>query len=523
MSGDDNDLLGRGELPKDPSAGGAAIRPDGGSGWDAPIPLDTSGTLPPFPRGVLPAYVSDFVDAVATETQSPPDLAAMFALSVLSTIVAKTAEVSGAGSHVEPLVLWTCCALPSGERKTAVFRHVTKPLVEWERSESQRVRAERPRREAELRMVRQLLRSAEERSVKAIQDVDRECLLEEMTELTRKEQSLEINPPRLLCGDATPESIVRLMGENGGRIAVLSAEGEDFFGIMKGRYSRSPNLNVFLAGHAGEDIFVDRIGRDALTVGQAALTVAISPQPTVLRDAVTFKPFIGTGALARFLYALPVPMAGRRAVGRVVAIDPRVRSKYDEAIQSLLATRRLCPEPVLLRSTVGALERLRDFSEDIERRIGRTEAESPIRSWLSKLPGAVLRVAGIAHACAEPTRPLSALGPVGEAEMNEAVRFGCYLIPHADAVFGLAAPERRPAAVILRWLIEGRLGQFQARSALAARQSVLRDMATVNAGLRVLLEHDFIRQKPVLGARGPGRPGSPWFEVNPAASKYAPR
>ncbi|MDP2314043.1 MAG: YfjI family protein [Pseudomonadota bacterium] len=523
MSTDDNDLLGRGELPKDPAVGGKAVTPRAERDWDAPIPLETPVTLPRFPLGVLPSYASSFVAAVATETQSPQDLAGMFALSVLSTIVAKTAEVAGTGTHVEPLVLWTCTALASGERKTAVFQHITHPLTAWELSENKKREVERPRREAERRVTREALKKLEERAASVKQDVERESLIEEMAELTRKEERLGSKPPRLICGDATPESVVSLMSENDGRIAILSAEGE-IFEVMKGRYSRAPNLAVFLAGHAGENIPVDRIGRDALTVSKGALTTGISPQPYVLRWATSFEPFAGSGILGRFLYALPVPMAGRRSVRNIVPIDPGVRSAYDGAIRSLLSTRRPGLEPVRIRATAAALERLLDFSEDAERRLGRTEAESPMRSWLSKLPGAVLRVAGITHACAEPDRPLAEVGPIGEAAMSRAIEFGQYLVPHAEAVFGLAGPEMRHATVILRWLIKDGVQEFQARTALAARQSVLKDMAAVRAALRVLLDHDFIREKANFGARSAGRPSSPWFEVNPAAaSVLAPR
>ena len=42
--------------------------------------------------------------------------------------------------------------------------------------------------------------------------------------------------PRLLAGDATPEALVRLMVEQGGRIALLSPEG-DPFRLADGRYS----------------------------------------------------------------------------------------------------------------------------------------------------------------------------------------------------------------------------------------------------------------------------------------------
>ena len=58
---------------------------------------------------------------------------------------------------------------------------------------------------------------------------------------------------RLIVDDVSPERLATLLRDHGGRIAVLSAEG-DIFDVMAGRYSKGgvPNLGVFLKGHAGD-------------------------------------------------------------------------------------------------------------------------------------------------------------------------------------------------------------------------------------------------------------------------------
>ena len=74
---------------------------------------------------------------------------------------------------------------------------------------------------------------------------------------------LEIKaPPRLIVDDASPEKIASLLCEQGGRLALFSAEG-GIFDILAGRYTSNgmANFDVFLKGHAGDPIRVDRIGR----------------------------------------------------------------------------------------------------------------------------------------------------------------------------------------------------------------------------------------------------------------------
>src|SRR5260221_13978802 len=100
--------------------------------WDAPIPFDDAGTLPEFPVGVLPAALREWVIAEAEATQTPPALAGLLALSVVSAIVARHLEAEGRPGWREPLCLFVLVALLSGERKSAVYRDATAPIRSWE-------------------------------------------------------------------------------------------------------------------------------------------------------------------------------------------------------------------------------------------------------------------------------------------------------------------------------------------------------------------------------------------------------
>ena len=44
------------------------------------------------------------------------------------------------GDHIEPVNLFTATAMPPGSRKSAVFRTVTQPLVDFERQEIERLK-----------------------------------------------------------------------------------------------------------------------------------------------------------------------------------------------------------------------------------------------------------------------------------------------------------------------------------------------------------------------------------------------
>ena len=120
--------------------------------------------------------------------------------------------------------------------------------------------------------------------------------------------------PRLVADDVTAEAAGSLLAEQDGRLAVLSAEG-GIFTTIAGRYSTAPNLEVFLKGHAGDLLRVDRVGRAAEHIADPALTLGLAVQPEVLRDIARMPGFRGRGMLARILYAVPPNTVGRRRVG----------------------------------------------------------------------------------------------------------------------------------------------------------------------------------------------------------------
>jgi hypothetical protein len=123
-------------------------------------------------------------------------------------------------------------------------------------------------------------------------------------------------PPQLLADDSTPEALANLLAAHR-RIAVLSAEG-GVFDMMAGRYQSSvgPNLDVYLKGHAGDPIRVDRVtAKRVAYVAAAALTIGVTVQPAVLRACRDRPGFRGRGLLARFAYAVPQSTVGYRKVG----------------------------------------------------------------------------------------------------------------------------------------------------------------------------------------------------------------
>ena len=108
----------------------------GGRGWAPPVPFGVAGEVPAFPVEVLPGWLGEYVAAVATATQTPPDLAGMLALAVLATVAAGAVEVEPRPGWREPLCLFVAVGMDAGARKSSVFTALTRPVADFERDQA---------------------------------------------------------------------------------------------------------------------------------------------------------------------------------------------------------------------------------------------------------------------------------------------------------------------------------------------------------------------------------------------------
>src|SRR5512132_643792 len=120
-----------GELAESTTAAGVGER-----GWTLPLPFGVAGELPAFPVEVLPGWLGEYVAAVATATQTPPDLAGMLALAVLATVAAGGVEVQPRPGWREPLCLFVVLGMDAGTRKSSVFTALTRPIADFERDQA---------------------------------------------------------------------------------------------------------------------------------------------------------------------------------------------------------------------------------------------------------------------------------------------------------------------------------------------------------------------------------------------------
>jgi len=466
------------------------------------------------------------VAAVATATQTPPDLAGMLALAVLATVAAGAIEVEPRPGWREPLCLFVAVGMDAGTRKSSVFTALTRPVAEFER---QQATAALPRitESAVLRRIAdQAAATAEVAAGKAPASQQEEARAEAIARAAEATNLIVPPVPRWLVDDATPEALAGLLATYG-RIALLSPEG-DVFDQMAGRYNQGagPNLGVYLKGHAGDLLKVDRRGRPPEYVKRPCLTIGLTVQPEVLRGLAGRPGFGGRGLLARFLYSLPPSLVGRRQPG-APPVQAAVAGRYALELHALAASLAVPAGddgPAVLTLDPQAGELLLGFEHDLEPRLAADSGDlAHLAGWAAKLAGATCRLAALLHLASHLRDGWTQ--PISPDTLAGAIQLADYLVDHARAVFDLmgADPRVEDARWLLDWISRTDRTQFSRRDAHQAARGRFRKATDLEPTLALLEEHGQLRRVDAdpAGSKG-GRPASPRFLVNPLSHNSEP-
>lgn len=339
-------------------------------------------------------------------------------------------------------------------------------------------------------------------------------------QIERLERELPELPtfPQLWTGDVTPEHLGTIMSQNNEAMAVLSDEG-GIFDILAGLYSDGKaNIDLFLQGHAGTAVRVDRGSRPPVFLNRPVLTMGLTIQPQVIQDVCGNKTFRGRGLVARFLFVIPPSNIGFRTLEEPPMSDD-VRRQYGGCLKAIFEHpaaaagpngssqqyHKICLEP-------AAFAKWKEYAKFIETAMGPDIAHlDQISDWAGKLPGAIARIAGLLHImryCHD--HPW--LHPVSLQDMTAAVKIGHVLTNHALIVFDLLNADKglQLARDILKWITNERVHHFTHRDCLRKFRRVKE--AELKPALEILVEHETIREREKLSETHKRRRT---FDVNP--------
>ncbi|MFN8390097.1 MAG: YfjI family protein [Bdellovibrionota bacterium] len=490
--------------------------------WPDPIPLE-AGHILSWPGNVFPEPVEQFLTALADYSETPIELSAMIALSVVAACAQGTWAVETRVGHTEPLPIWTLVALPPGNRKSSVFSEIVSPLRQYEKEEAVRLKPEIRKAEAQAEVLEAQKQKLTKSVKQSTDEAERSLLIEQLTQLSAMRVAIP-RPPRLFSDDTTPEALTELLANHDGCMAILSDEG-GIFETIAGRYDKkgSPNLDTCLKGHsANSSIRRDRVGGNGCAfIDFPHLTFGLCVQPDVvlgLRDKDGFR---GRGFLARFLFCWPESKVGSRTLD-TKPVPLELKQAWRQLIRGLLDARysKVRGGPSTLNLSQEAAALFGDYARKVEADLKPGGRFEPVTDWASKLPGQVCRIAGLLHVMRIAHAGASVL-TISETDMWSAIRMGMNLEIHALRVFDAMEelPELAGARRIRNWMLRTRGYTFSARDAYDQNRSFLKRRPALDPLLRVLEEHCMIFRVDEKFA-GPGRP-SERYEINPKLSRLS--
>lgn len=484
------------------------------SSWEEPLPFGRH-TIMPFPLDALPDVIRAYVAALSESVQTPVDMAGCAALSVIATSIQGKYTVLGKSDWAEPLNIYLTEIAPPSERKSAIQHAMVRPVSDYENQYNRRNAAA----VETSRMHRRIL----ERRQKAVEDqvAKGKAKQSDVEEIARQLTEYEEQKPlRLFADDITPEKLASVLAENHGRMALLSSEA-GIFDTLAGAYSKSVNIDVMLKSYSGDQIRVDRIGRESENILNPTLTVLLMAQPGVISKVLSNETFRGRGLTARFLYSMPASVVGGRKYRSAPVPEP-VYEAYQRRILNMLEDEYPeKPEIITLSPEADAL--MEAFSLEVEPKLVKEYAE--IADWCGKLAGNVLRIAGLlcradvyrSHEFLDEPEPLI----VDRQTMENAIRLGRYFLNHAQAVFNVL-PENamfQNAYKILKMISDKGLKEFNRRTAMRNCQTFKR-VEEIQPVLDFLEDYGYIAAVEGSPAYGKGRPPMPKYMVNPRALQH---
>ena len=326
-----------------PEHGKTVALVNGFEAFEAFAALDSS-KLKKFPASCLPPILEDYSNQIEESLQVVNQMIGPALLGVVSICIRGEYDISPKTDWTESINLYMLVINNPSEKKSPVLKEILRPVYMYvdkeNKDRSPRIIAEKLRRNILSKQIENALRTISTKGAKgakapkgASELVTEDKILDMQTELADLEENGE-KPLTVLADDFTTEALVKLLHENDEKIAVASAEG-GIFGMMAGRYSTQPNIDIFLKGFSGEPYVSHRVSGRTETLKKPLIALLLMVQPIIATEAFNNREFRERGLLARFLYSKAGTRIGKRAY-RTKAIDPKVRQAWDDLITDLL-------------------------------------------------------------------------------------------------------------------------------------------------------------------------------------------
>jgi hypothetical protein len=433
--------------------------------WRLPLLLQAHG-VGDFPTDALPEWLRNYITGVAAELEVDPGAVALLSLSVLANIYQgryKVGITTGIAPWDEPLSLWTLFTAEPGERKSAVIKALTRPLLDYQKEYNREIQA---RYEYTYR------------------------------EHNEKKDGVKPPPPQpiaLAMTDTTQEALIATLQEQHERAGIFSSEGNSLLAVhLSGAYrSGAADVSLLNAAWSGDTVDVSRKReRQRYTIYEPAVSVGVCIQPGVLSGASANRVARASGFLSRWLYCCPDSKLGQRTHAPP-ELSTDSRSLYIKRLTAMLEEAFPMeyppPEPEVKTMSLDppAYAVLKAYQRRIEPHLSNTSALVVYRDWYAKAPGQAVRVAALLT-LADGQRTVT------EAHMHRGVAIVEWSAAHMQRAYNISSGEDTHLAERALFWMRRKNIQLVTVSAIRRALTISTDEAEDVVG--TLIDHGYIRE-----------------------------
>jgi len=312
---------------------------------DAPDETDA-----PFPTDALPPDIALMVRGVATTTRVPESLPGMMALALVAGCIGKGLVLDWRpGKPPTPANLFVVPTAESGSGKTEVFKLLAAEFLAFQRAMQERWRQEvQPKHEGDLRFTEGQLKKLDRKLAKdsTTAEESEHCRAQQQFHLAQKAAlETQLHEPQLSIQDATVEKAATVLHHNDEVTFSVSSDARKLVDNLLGRYSANKKLaddGIYLAAYSGDDVQVDRQGRDSVRLANPCMSLLWALQPDALQMLLDEDSLQQGGWLARCLLA-HTRAEPQHIGGETHGISDDTRTRWESLIHSLLVTYRQPP------------------------------------------------------------------------------------------------------------------------------------------------------------------------------------
>jgi len=476
----------------------AVTPPEDSTNWQEPKPLPNGlAAVAAFDLDFLPTAVSVWVADISDRMQCPPDYVGVAAMTALGSLIGRKFGVrpQRQTDWTEVPNIWALVVGRPGAMKSPALAEAMKPLnrLDAQARETNDTAAKAYELEVEM------FKLAKEGATKEARAALKKGVSFEASKLAVDEPQ-EPSPRRYVVNDCSYESLGEILADNPNGVLAFRDELVSLLKTLD-REDNAAARGFYLSAWNGAGGYTfDRIIRGKTHIEGACLSLLGSTQPGRLAEYIR-RASSGAGddgLIQRFgLMVWPDQNPEWKNVDRYP--DSAARTAAFEAFQrldeldadSIGCERDAFDALPFLRFDDAAQGHFEEWRASLEARLRADDMPPALESHLAKYRKLVPSLALICHAAD------AGQGPIGEISLTRALAFAEYLETHVRRAYGAAnQAEVAAAKAILGKIKRGELVDgFSARDIYRREWANLSDREQVQAGLDLLVDHDWLAQQ----------------------------